>query len=47
VADLARQLGIPGGLAQVVLVNGGDATPEQVLAPNDVVAIFPPLAGGF
>jgi len=46
VADVARRLGIPADLARVVLVNGRDAAPEQLLAPGDVVAIFPPLAGG-
>ena len=32
--------------ARVTLVNGGDATPERALRPGDVVAVFPPLAGG-
>ena len=46
VADVARRLGIPADLARVVLVNGRDAAPEQPLTPGDIVAIFPPLAGG-
>jgi molybdopterin converting factor small subunit len=29
-----------------MLVNGGDATPDRTLHPGDVVAVFPPLAGG-
>ena len=28
------------------VVNGRDAGPEQVLAPGDELALFPPLAGG-
>lgn len=46
VADVTRQLGIPPDLARVVLVNGSDAGSESPLAPQDVVTIFPPLAGG-
>ena len=46
VTDVARQLGIPPDLARVVLVNGRDADSQARLAPQDVVTIFPPLAGG-
>ncbi|MBI4637794.1 MAG: MoaD/ThiS family protein [Candidatus Rokubacteria bacterium] len=46
VADLTRGLGIPDELPRILLVNGWDAEPEQRLAPNDVVTLFPPLAGG-
>jgi molybdopterin converting factor small subunit len=28
------------------VVNGRDADPDQVLAPGDELAMFPPLAGG-
>ena len=44
--DLVQRLGLPADLDRVTLVNGGDATPERALRPGDVVAMFPPLAGG-
>lgn len=46
VGDLTRSLGIPPDLARVVLVNGRDGASEHPLAPDDVVDVFPPLAGG-
>lgn len=46
VSDVMRRLGIPADSTRVVLVNGHDAAPERSLAPDDVVAVFPPLAGG-
>jgi molybdopterin converting factor small subunit len=46
VADVASQLGIPANIARVVLVNGRDVEPGQRLAKQDIVTIFPPLAGG-
>jgi len=46
IVDLTHRLGIPPDLARVVLVNGRDVGSEAPLAPCDVVAIFPPLAGG-
>ncbi len=46
VADVAQRLGIPPGLARVVLVNGRDIGSDASLAARDVVTIFPPLAGG-
>jgi molybdopterin converting factor small subunit len=45
-ADVASRLGIPPGLERVLLVNGREAQPEGVLAPGDVLDLFPPLAGG-
>ena len=44
--DVAQRLGIPVDLARIVLVNGQDASHGRPLAQGDVVAIFPPLAGG-
>jgi molybdopterin converting factor small subunit len=44
--DIARQLGLPNDLDRVLLVNGRDADPDQRLAPDDVLTLFPPLAGG-
>lgn len=46
VRDVIQRLGLPADLERVTLVNGSDAVPEQALRPGDVVAVFPPLAGG-
>ena len=46
VDDVSRALGIPPDLALVSLVNGHDVEPGHPLAPQDVVSLFPPLAGG-
>jgi hypothetical protein len=45
-ADVARRLGIPPGFERVLLVNGRETSPERTLAPGDVLALYPPLAGG-
>ena len=45
-SDVARRLGIPAGFERVLLVNGREASPEQRLAPGDVLDLYPPLAGG-
>ena len=46
VADVMASLKIPRDVACLMVVNGRDADPEQVLAPGDELAMFPPLAGG-
>jgi molybdopterin converting factor small subunit len=46
VRDVIHRLGLPADLERVTLVNGGDATPDRTLSPGDIVAVFPPLAGG-
>jgi molybdopterin converting factor small subunit len=46
VATLAERLGIPAAVSRITLVNGEDADPDRRLASGDVVAVFPPLAGG-
>jgi molybdopterin converting factor small subunit len=46
VRDVVESLKIPGELACLTVVNGRDAEPDQVLAPGDELALFPPLAGG-
>ena len=46
VADLMRQLAIPAELSRIVLVNGHDVEDDARLSPDDVVDVFPPLAGG-
>ena len=44
--DVARHLGIPAGSERVLLVNGREAGPDRMLAPGDVLDLYPPLAGG-
>jgi len=46
VGQLVRSLKIPDGMPAIILVNGRDAAPEQVLQDGDVLVMFPPLAGG-
>jgi molybdopterin converting factor small subunit len=46
VRDVIQRLGLPADLERVMLVNGGDAMPDRPLTSGDVVALFPPLAGG-
>ena len=46
VRDVMESLKIPSELACLTVVNGRDVGPEQVLAPGDELAMFPPLAGG-
>ena len=46
VANVQAALHIPADLPCLMVVNGHDAEPDQVLAPGDVLAMFPPLAGG-
>jgi molybdopterin converting factor small subunit len=46
VADLLAQLGVPHHDSTMILVNGRSAGLERVLEENDVVAVFPAMAGG-
>ena len=46
VRDVVALLNIPSEVAYLIVVNGRDADPLQVLAPGDELAMFPPLAGG-
>lgn len=46
VVDVLRALAVPDGLPKIILVNGHEADDSAHLAPNDVVTVFPPLAGG-
>jgi sulfur carrier protein ThiS len=50
IADIVAPFGIPPKLVHLVLVNGVFVPPEQrasrTLAPGDVLAIWPPIAGG-
>ena len=46
VHDLIRLLGIPPEIDCMRVVNGHDAPSDQGLEDGDVLALFPPLAGG-
>ncbi|NUQ38514.1 MAG: MoaD/ThiS family protein [Caldilineales bacterium] len=43
---LHEVLALPPGAVGVLLVNGKVAEMTQTLAPEDQVALFPPIAGG-
>lgn len=49
-AAIVRQLNLPAELCHLVLVNGNYLEPDQrgnrPLAMGDVLAIWPPIAGG-
>ena len=49
-AAIVKQLNLPGDLCHLVLVNGNYLEPGQrssrPLAAGDVLAIWPPIAGG-
>ncbi|UCE47067.1 MAG: MoaD/ThiS family protein [Phycisphaerales bacterium] len=44
--DLLAQLEIAQKDAKITIVNGSAVSAEHKLAEKDVVAIFPPIAGG-
>jgi len=46
VENVIERLKIPDDLSCITVVNGHDAPASQVLAPGDVLSMFPPLAGG-
>jgi molybdopterin converting factor small subunit len=46
IGDLFRLLGVPQDLNKVIIVNNRHQAEAYVLAPNDVVALLPPLEGG-
>lgn len=46
VGNLLSELGVPAKESMVILVNGRDAGRDHILEDNDVVAIFPAMAGG-
>jgi sulfur carrier protein ThiS len=43
---LIRKLGIPDGAVSLIFINGKRAMPDQVLAENDKIGLFPLVAGG-
>jgi sulfur carrier protein ThiS len=50
IADIIEPYGLPPKLVHLVLINGVFVAPEQraerTLAEGDVLAIWPPIAGG-
>ncbi len=46
ISDLLKYLKIPEKDAKVLIVNGRSVSVEHKLSHNDVIAIFPPIAGG-
>lgn len=44
--DLLAQLEIAQKDAKITIVNGTAVSPDHKLAEKDVIAIFPPIAGG-
>jgi len=46
VGHVVESLRIPGDLSCITVVNGHDVPPEHILVAGDVLAMFPPLAGG-
>ena len=46
ISDLLEKLDIPRTVAAILLVNGQEASTDRERAENDVVSIFPPIAGG-
>jgi molybdopterin converting factor small subunit len=46
VRDILNQLGVPGELPNILLVNGRQAPESTVLKDGETLSVFPPLAGG-
>jgi molybdopterin converting factor small subunit len=46
VADVFHAFGVPPGKPRIILVNGRHAGADRVLADGDLLAVFPPVAGG-
>lgn len=46
VAELLRLLGVPENAPVVAMVNQQVVEPHHLLAEGDVLALFPPVAGG-
>lgn len=45
-SDLLKYLKIPEKDAKIIIVNGLAMSAEHQLSNHDVIAIFPPIAGG-
>lgn len=46
VAELLTGFGVPADQPRILMVNGRHVRPDHVLADGDVLAAFPPVAGG-
>lgn len=46
VGELIRTLAIDPASAKLIMVNGRQSQPAEVLKDGDQLAIFPPVAGG-
>jgi len=46
IRDVARSLGIADEMALVALLNGREVEPGQPVKGDDIITLFPPLAGG-
>jgi molybdopterin converting factor small subunit len=46
VADILAELKVPEGKPRILLVNGRHVQPGQALKEGDLLAVFPPVAGG-
>lgn len=45
-ADVLRKLGILEDIPKIILINGQTVKPDHRLTDDDIVSIFPPIAGG-
>ncbi len=46
VANVLAELGVPQDVSTIAVVNGRYADQDSILAPGDVLSVFPPLGGG-
>jgi sulfur-carrier protein len=46
VGEVLREFKVPDDLKLIILVNSVHAGKDQVLKAGDVLAVFPPIAGG-
>lgn len=44
--EIIDRLNILKEEAAIIMINGKNANPDQVLEDNDTVSIFPPIGGG-
>lgn len=44
--EIIEALQIPPEEVSILLINGRDATPEDLVGADDYVSIFPPVGGG-
>ena len=46
VAEVFQHFGVPPEKPRIILVNGRHADADRVLVDGDLLAVFPPVAGG-